>query len=194
MNNFHLILIPLLLLTSSCNDYSNADNRVIESDSVKSVSSPAPHDTAAINVIDTLPHALNTKGVTADSIISFARTLLGTPYRYGSTDPAVGFDCSGFITYVFNHFKIEVPRSSIDFDHSGQPIPLPQVKKGDLILFTGTDSTERFIGHIGIIVSNDSGKVQFIHSSSGKAYGVVITPLDSYYMGRYMKTIRILNK
>ncbi|MER3464122.1 MAG: glycoside hydrolase, partial [Chitinophagaceae bacterium] len=58
-------------------------------------------------------YAINTKNVLPDSIVSFSKTLIGTPYRYGSTDPKVGFDCSGFITYVFNHFSISVPRSSI---------------------------------------------------------------------------------
>jgi cell wall-associated NlpC family hydrolase len=50
--------------------------------------------------------------------------LIGTTYKYGSTDPAVGFDCSGFITHVFNHFDIKVPRSSRDFEFSGTDVPL----------------------------------------------------------------------
>ena len=44
--------------------------------------------------------------VLPDSILAFAKTLIGIPYLYASTDPAKGFDCSGFITYVFNHFNI----------------------------------------------------------------------------------------
>jgi cell wall-associated NlpC family hydrolase len=110
---------------------------------------------------------------------------------YASTDPAKGFDCSGFITYVFNHYKIKVPRSSRDFEHVGTTIPLAESKKGDLILFTGTDSTEREIGHMGIVLTNDSGHVKFIHSSSGRAHGVTISPLDKYYQGRFVKTIRL---
>ena len=43
-------------------------------------------------------------------ILAFAKNLIGIPYLYASTDPAKGFDCSGFITYVFNHFNIAVPR------------------------------------------------------------------------------------
>ncbi|MBA2249336.1 MAG: C40 family peptidase [Chitinophagaceae bacterium] len=134
---------------------------------------------------------VSTVNMPVDSIVSFAETLIGTHYQYGSIDPAVGFDCSGFITYVYNHFKIKVPRSSIDFTNVGKEIPVDYSKKGDLILFTGTDSTERFVGHMGIIISNDAGNIQFIHSSSGKANGVVITPLNSYYKGRFVKVIRI---
>ena len=129
--------------------------------------------------------------IPVDSIIQFARTLIGTRYLYGSADPMHGFDCSGFITYVFNHFKILVPRSSIDFTNVGEEIAVPDSKKGDVILFTGTNKAEQFVGHIGIIVSNKKGKIQFIHSSSGKAKGVVITPLNDYYKARFVKVVRL---
>jgi cell wall-associated NlpC family hydrolase len=130
--------------------------------------------------------------VNVDSLLSFAKSLIGTPYVYASSDPAVGFDCSGFITYVFNHFNIEVPRSSKDFRDEGITIPLAESKPGDLILFTGTDSTERVIGHMGIIVKNNNEGTFFIHSTSGKAHSVVITQLNDYYMGRFVKVVRIL--
>lgn len=126
-----------------------------------------------------------------DRVLSFAKTLKGTPYKYGSTNPSVGFDCSGFITYVFNHFKIEVPRSSVGFTNEGRPVSLAEAQPGDLILFTGTDSTVRTVGHMGIITQvGDS--VVFIHSTSGKAYGVTETTLDKYYMGRFVKVIRYI--
>ena len=129
-----------------------------------------------------------------DSLVNFAETLIGIPYKYASTDPSIGFDCSGFVTYVFNHFNVEVPRSSRDFENTGTEIPLGAVKRGDLILFTGTDSTERVIGHMGIITSNENGKIKFIHSTSGKAYGVTITDYNKYYQGRFVKTIRVLHQ
>lgn len=128
---------------------------------------------------------------TPAELIAFARTLTGTPYKYGSTDPGQGFDCSGFITYVFNHFGINVPRSSVDFTFVPREIAVKQALPGDLILFTGTDSTIRTVGHMGIIVSNNGSEIVFIHSTSGKAYGVTETPLNAYYQGRFMKTIRI---
>ncbi|HSN61763.1 MAG TPA: NlpC/P60 family protein, partial [Ferruginibacter sp.] len=90
-----------------------------------------------------------TQNVTPENIITYAKTLTGVPYKYGSTDPAVGFDCSGFITHVFNHFNIKVPRSSVDFTNVGREIPLPEAKAGDLVLFTGTDSLIRVVGHMG---------------------------------------------
>lgn len=137
-----------------------------------------------------LGQVIDTKNANREDIVGFAQTLIGVPYRYGSIDPKVGFDCSGFITYVFNHFNIKVPRSSIDFTNVGKEIPVASAKRGDIILFTGTDSTERFVGHMGIVVSN-TDTLRFIHSTSGKQYGVTITPLTKYYQGRFVKTIQI---
>lgn len=136
---------------------------------------------------------IDTRNVQPKEVVAYAQTLIGVPYKYASTDPSIGFDCSGFITYVFRHFDIAVPRSSIDFTNVGTPVSIEKAKPGDLILFTGTDSTERFVGHMGIIVSN-SDTAKFIHSTSGKAYGVTITPLNDYYKGRYVKTIRIFKQ
>lgn len=126
-------------------------------------------------------------------VINFAKSMVGIPYKYGSIDPNQGFDCSGFITYVFNHFNISVPRSSRDFTNIKKPVDLRNSQPGDLILFTGTDSTIREVGHMGIITENTGTDISFIHSTSGKAYGVTITPLNQYYQGRFMKAIRIFN-
>jgi cell wall-associated NlpC family hydrolase len=147
-------------------------------------------DTIKKNVLPLPDEAIDTKGVQPKQVVDFAKTLIGVPYLYGSTDPAKGFDCSGFITYVFKHFDIAVPRSSIDFTNVGREISAAQAAEGDLILFTGTDSAERFVGHMGIVVSN-TDTLRFIHSTSGKMYGVTITPLNNYYKGRYVKTVRI---
>jgi cell wall-associated NlpC family hydrolase len=134
---------------------------------------------------------VNTGRIQPEAVVDFAETLVGTPYVYASVNPKVGFDCSGFITYVFNHFGIAVPRSSVDFTQVGKTIAVPEAKRGDLILFTGTDSTERAIGHMGLVVSNDDTGLQFIHSTSGKAMGVTITPLNSYYKKRFVRIARI---
>jgi cell wall-associated NlpC family hydrolase len=147
-------------------------------------------DTIAKNHLALPEGSIDTKGTSPQQVVAFAKTLIGVPYLYGSTDPSKGFDCSGFITYVFKHFNIVVPRSSIDFTNVGTEVSAAQAKEGDLILFTGTDSTERFVGHMGIVVSN-TDTLKFIHSTSGKQYGVTITPLNNYYKGRYVKTVRI---
>jgi cell wall-associated NlpC family hydrolase len=167
---------------------ATTDSAAAAVDSIK-VDNARNLDTAEVKAGE----VINTKRVHPNELVNFAETLIGIPYRYGSTNPAVGFDCSGFITYVFNHFRIKVPRSSIDFTNVGKEIPIQSAKRGDIILFTGTDSTERFVGHMGIIVSN-TDTLKFIHSTSGKQYGVTITPLNKYYQGRFVKTLRVFKQ
>ncbi len=140
----------------------------------------------------------SSKTVATDSllpqrIVAFAQTQIGTRYSFGCSAPSTGFDCSGFITYVFNHFGVNVPRSSVGFTNEGTTVDLKDCRPGDLILFTGTNSNVRVVGHIGIIVSNDAAGITFIHSSSGKEYAVTITPLNEYYKERFVKVIRIGN-
>jgi len=134
---------------------------------------------------------IKTVSITPDSLVAFGKSLIGTPYLYASCDPVSGFDCSGFITYVFNHFGIAVPRSSVDFTNVGREIQKESASPGDLILFTGTDSTSSTVGHMGIVESNEKGNLLFIHSTSGKAMSVVISPLEGYYEKRFVKVIRV---
>lgn len=158
-------------------------------------------DTVVVAMQDTLPPPqpdsagyftkIETGSTTPARLVAFANSLKGIPYKYASTDPAQGFDCSGFITFVFNHFKIPVPRRSVDFTFMNKQINLQDAKTGDLILFTGTDSTERVVGHMGIIIASPGQPLSFVHSTSGKADGVTETPFNSYYKSRYMKTVRI---
>ncbi len=151
-----------------------------------------PTDNAQNKDTARLPPAegIDTKNIGPEQVMGFAETLIGTPYVYASINPKVGFDCSGFITYVFNRFNISVPRSSVSFTNVGKAIPVEEAKRGDIILFTGTNPLERYVGHMGLVVSNDN-ELKFIHSTSGKAMGVTITPLSDYYKSRFVKTIRI---
>lgn len=130
----------------------------------------------------------------ASELVNFAESLKGITYKYGASDPKRGFDCSGFIYYVFQNFHVNVPRASREFTNFAKEIKLKDAQRGDLILFTGTDSTKRTVGHMGIITSNHGNSHEFIHSTSGKAYGVTITPLNKHYQGRFIKVIRILNQ
>lgn len=137
--------------------------------------------------------SINTGKVNRDSLVIFAKSFVGRPYLYGSSDPLKGFDCSGFVTYVFSHFYITVPRSSYDFANLGIKKTLATCNAGDLLLFTGTDPNERTIGHIGIVCETVNGNPAFIHSTSGKAYGVTITSTDNrFYKDRLMAVIDIL--
>ncbi len=162
-------------------DSSALDTTVLQTDNLRSKDTTFIQPTKGIDVGNVDPREL----------VAFSKTLIGVPYVWGSTNPAVGFDCSGFITHVFNHFKISVPRSSIDFTNVGKHIQVEEAKQGDLILFTGTNPLETHVGHMGIVVENNNGALQFIHSTSGKAMGVTITPFSDYYKTRFVKVIRV---
>ncbi|RZM27194.1 MAG: peptidoglycan endopeptidase [Pedobacter sp.] len=128
----------------------------------------------------------------ANQLIGFAKTLIGVPYHYASSNPQRGFDCSGFVSYVFHNFGFNVPRSSSEFSNTGTPVDLSKAKVGDVLIFTGTNPKVRTVGHVGIIYSIDGDEIQFIHATSGKANAVTITPLNDYYKGRFLKAISII--
>ena len=134
------------------------------------------------------------ESVNSDSLVSFAKKHLGIKYHYANASPKAGFDCSGFVYYVFGHFNIKVPRASMDYENSGKIIPVDSSRAGDIIVFTGTNIKNRKPGHVGIIVSNTDKELIFIHSSSGhKKIGVILTNYkDSpYYQSRFIKVARL---
>jgi len=189
MKHFVFILFVLSTLMTGCRINDDTDQEVPTHDSsIGTAQLPEKVN----EPVSEIPRRVLTGDVLPDSVVRFAETLKGVTYKYASSDPLEGFDCSGFITYVFNRFNIKVPRSSVEFTNVGQEVPLPLAKRGDLILFTGTDSTIRIVGHMGIVTEN-TDTLRFIHSTSGKQYGVTETPLSNYYRGRFVKVIRIFN-
>ena len=132
--------------------------------------------------------------VSADSIITFAKKQLGIHYKYTGISPHTGFDCSGFVKYVFQHFNIEVPRASMDYEKKGNIISVDSLQMGDILVFTGTNANIRKPGHVGIVAKIEDDKIFFIHSSSGKKNGgVVITnySISENYQKRYLKAVRL---
>jgi cell wall-associated NlpC family hydrolase len=126
-----------------------------------------------------------------NEFVTYAKTFIGTPYKYGSSTPANGLDCSGFIMVVFGHFNVKTPRVSKDFTNEGIDVDLKNAKAGDIILFTGSDNSTGIVGHLGIITI--AGSVpQFISSTSGKSIGVVESKLTGYWKTHFVKVIRLL--
>ena len=130
---------------------------------------------------------LSSSGSEADKIIATAKEFLGTPYVYGGASPK-GFDCSGFIYYLFGQYGYSLRRGATSqYNNNGTYVEKSQLIPGDLVFFSGGGDP---ISHVGMYI----GDGQFIHSSSGKGY-VVITALDSYYyLEHYAGAKRVLGQ
>lgn len=183
MKNFTSLVLLLCILQSCSSTRKTASRSEL----------PNPADVTSTVVITkkVAPVKINTKQTNADSLVAFAKTLLGIPYKYGSIKKEEGFDCSGFVYYVFDHFKIKVPRTTVSYTNAGAEVSIAESKPGDLILFTGSDARSGVVGHMGIITKNVKKDFRFIHSASGQDAGVMISSLNSYFIPRFVKVIRV---
>jgi cell wall-associated NlpC family hydrolase len=130
--------------------------------------------------------------ISRTAIIEFAKNYLGTPYRYASAVPDKGFDCSGFVHFVFKKFGKVLPHSSKAFKSIGTNLKPEEFKVGDVLVFFGYRNSAE-IGHVGIICEANGMKSKFIHSSSGKVKGVIISDLDSeMYSRRFYKCVDVI--
>lgn len=131
--------------------------------------------------------------VTGHDIVKVAMKYIGVPYRSGRMNPKVGFDCSGFTTYVFKKENIQLTRSSrSQFTEGVEVSSCTDLQKGDLVFFGGSRSSSTSIGHVGIVtdVNPSTGIFSFIHASRT---GIRISSSDEpYYAKRYVGARRIL--
>jgi cell wall-associated NlpC family hydrolase len=93
-------------------------------------------------------------GVTGQNVVGVASQFIGTPYVWGGTTPH-GFDCSGFVQYVYHQLGVDLPRTSGQQATVGTPVSsLANAQPGDLLFFAGSDGTASSPGHVGIYVGN----------------------------------------
>ncbi|MCC0631465.1 C40 family peptidase [Clostridioides sp. ZZV15-6388] len=125
----------------------------------------------------------------ADSVISFAKTLLGKPYVWGAEGPN-SFDCSGFTQYVMKKSAgVSIPRVSRDQSKYGAYVNRGDLRSGDLIFFDTEGSNNGSVSHVGIYMGNG----EMIHASSGSSKKVTISNINSsYYSSRYVNARRVL--
>lgn len=125
----------------------------------------------------------------ADSVLERGFTLVGTPYRYGGSSTKTGFDCSGFVGFVFRkEAGIELPRSTREMINLDAPrIKRSELKPGDVVFFNNRGRGR--VSHAGIYIGDD----QFIHSSSSRSGGVRVDSLDdTYWRTSFMQAKRVL--
>ncbi|WP_277673606.1 NlpC/P60 family protein [Piscibacillus halophilus] len=118
----------------------------------------------------------------SDSVTSTAKNYMGSPYVWGGTSPS-GFDCSGFLQYVFEQHGISLPRTVDSIYYSTKPVDQPSV--GDLVFF---ETYKPGPSHAGIYL----GDGNFIHA--GLSSGVTISNMNnSYWSSRYIGPRRVAN-
>lgn len=123
-----------------------------------------------------------------ETVLQRARSLEGAPYQPGGVDPE-GFDCSGFVSYVYGEGQIVLPRSSSAMSLVGRSIPREEVRKGDLLFFTGSEINSAEVGHVALVLENTEERLLMIHASNR---GVVIDDYYdmAYYQERYLSARR----
>lgn len=116
-------------------------------------------------------------------VVGTALSLQGTPYRNGGSDPS-GFDCSGFVAYVFAQQGLAVPRTVSEQYDAGREISPDALEPGDLVFFsTGT----RGASHVGIAVSAS----EFVHAPSSTGVVRVERLTAPYWSSRFVGIRRI---
>lgn len=159
----------------------------ISPDYVEIVAYSSTSSSSAAAVSTASAASLSAATGTRQQLVEYAATLLGCKYVYGGSSPS-GFDCSGYVKYVFAHFGINLSRTSSSQYSNSVRISKSDLNLGDLVFFSQTSGSST-VGHVGIYV----GGGQFIHAASpGK--GVRYDSLsDSYYGSHYIGCGRVLS-
>ena len=118
------------------------------------------------------------------AIAGTALGLRGSPYRNGGSNPA-GFDCSGFIWYVFAQHGVRVPRTVTEQFQSGSPVDPNALEAGDLVFFA-TDGGQT-VTHVGMVIGGD----EFVHAPSSHGEVRVERMGSGYWGSRFVGARRI---
>lgn len=130
-----------------------------------------------------MPASRDGSSAAARRIIQNALRLTGVPYIFGGTTPS-GFDCSGFVRYVFGGAGVSLPRAADDQFDSGRQVAYSKLQPGDLVFFT---TYAEGPSHDGIYI----GDGKFVHASSSR--GVTVDSLgNTYWSSRYYGARRVL--
>ncbi|MEZ0316157.1 MAG: C40 family peptidase, partial [Methylophilaceae bacterium] len=122
---------------------------------------------------------------TAQEVLINALSLTGIKYKYGGNSPETGFDCSGFVRYVFRQATdLTLPHGARAISQLGQSVALSDLQPGDLVFFNTLKST---FSHVGIYLGNN----RFIHSPSSGGGINVVNMNDKYWAERFNGARRI---
>ncbi len=102
-----------------------------------------------------------------ERVVGFAKHLIGVHYSWGGSSPRTGFDCSGFVRYVYGHFGVSLAHSSFADFWRGRKIGRWALKPGDLVFFDGEGHVGIYVGHGRFIHAPHTGTVVRISTMSG---------------------------
>jgi cell wall-associated NlpC family hydrolase len=115
-------------------------------------------------------------------IVDFATQFVGTPYHYGGTTPKLGFDCSGFTSFVMSKFGLSLPRTSGGQSVLGRAITFDDAQPGDLLFF----GRGKHIEHVALVVRSGRKSLQMVHSSTSSGVRVEDIHQSDYWKKRIM--------
>ena len=145
---------------------------------------PTPAPSAPAHVPEPVPAPDESpRDVALPPVVGTALSLQGAPYRNGGTDPS-GFDCSGFVAYVFAQQGLAVPRTVSELYVAGREISADALEPGDLVFFS---TVAPGATHVGIAVSAD----EFVHAPSSKGVVRVERLSASYWSARFVGIRRV---
>jgi cell wall-associated NlpC family hydrolase len=178
------------LLYNKDQDKKECEDNLVTTFSKYFTSKTTPAKTEPKKETTLTQYASNFYNGTVDNVISVGKTFLGIPYRWGGTSEN-GFDCSGFIKYIFDWFGVKLPRTSREMANYGAPVSRNDLQKGDLIFFTGRNMRSGVIGHIGIVVEVTNEAIRMMHSSSSQGVHIEDLNKSDYFNKRYMTARRL---
>lgn len=123
--------------------------------------------------------AIEQAGSAMQDVLLSALALSGTPYKFGGNTPDTGFDCSGFVRYVFSQAaNLTLPHGARAISQLGKSIPVDQLQPGDLVFF---NTLKQAFSHVGIYL----GDGRFIHAPSSGGGVHIVSMNDAYWAKRF---------
>lgn len=163
------IAMPLLFITVSCNVVRKAES------SAEVISTPQENDAADVQL--------------RTNVTGWAQNYVGTKYRYATSDPRKGFDCSGFTSYIMREYGIRISPGSSTQATQGKKVILQNAQPGDLVFF----GRKKRISHVALIISNNNGELTVVHSTNTR--GVIVENINEsdYWRKRVLFTRDVIS-